>query len=40
MYFRKADCEWSLRPEVGKKVTFTVYTDDKGAGATEVSAVE
>lgn len=40
LYFRKADCEWSLRPEVGKKVTFTVYTDDKGAGATEVSAVE
>lgn len=20
----QADCEWSLRPEVGKKVTFTV----------------
>ncbi|CAJ1360317.1 unnamed protein product [Effrenium voratum] len=40
LYFRKADCEWSLRPEVGKKVSYTVYTDDKGAGAKDVSAVE
>eukprot|EP00434_Breviolum_minutum_P035586 symbB.v1.2.031502.t1/scaffold3665.1/size69420/3 len=40
LYFRKADCEWSLRPEVGKKVTFAVYTDDKGAGATEVLAAD
>ncbi|CAK9101205.1 unnamed protein product [Durusdinium trenchii] len=39
LYFRKADCEWNLRPEPGKKVTFTVYTDDKGAGATEVAVV-
>jgi len=40
LYFRKVDCEWSLRPEIGKKVSFTVYLDDKGAGAKDVVPVE
>ncbi|CAE7552841.1 unnamed protein product [Symbiodinium pilosum] len=40
LYFRKVDCQWNLRPEVGKKVTFTVYLDDKGAGAKDVMPVE
>jgi len=40
LYFRKDDCEWSLQPQVGKKVSFTVYVDDKGAGAKDVLPVE
>ncbi|CAJ1420298.1 unnamed protein product [Effrenium voratum] len=40
LYFRKADCEWTLRPDLGKKVTFGVYVDDKGAGARDVTPVE
>ena len=39
LYFRKADCDWNLRTEIGKKVTFGVYVDDKGAGAKDVAAV-
>lgn len=37
LYFRKADCEWNLRTEIGKKVTYAVYLDDKGAGAKDVA---
>ncbi|CAK9101210.1 unnamed protein product [Durusdinium trenchii] len=40
LYFRKDDCEWNLRTEIGKKVTFAVYLDDKGAGAKDVAPVE
>eukprot|EP00931_Biecheleriopsis_adriatica_P102552 TRINITY_DN77504_c0_g1_i1.p2 TRINITY_DN77504_c0_g1~~TRINITY_DN77504_c0_g1_i1.p2 ORF type:complete len:335 (+),score=87.29 TRINITY_DN77504_c0_g1_i1:95-1099(+) len=39
LYFRKTDCEWGVSTEVGTKVTFSVYVDDKGAGACKVSAV-
>eukprot|EP00913_Durusdinium_trenchii_P013048 g12248.t1 len=39
LYFRKDDCEWNLRTEIGKKVTFAVYLDDKGAGAKDVAPV-
>mmetsp|Transcript_15828 Transcript_15828/g.28128 ORF Transcript_15828/g.28128 Transcript_15828/m.28128 type:complete len:343 (-) Transcript_15828:125-1153(-) len=39
LYFRKTDCEWGAKPEAGKKVTFSVYVDDKGAGAKDVAAV-
>jgi len=40
LYFRKADCEWNLRTDIGKRVTYAVYLDDKGAGAKDVAPVE
>eukprot|EP00933_Yihiella_yeosuensis_P052315 TRINITY_DN50351_c0_g1_i1.p1 TRINITY_DN50351_c0_g1~~TRINITY_DN50351_c0_g1_i1.p1 ORF type:complete len:326 (-),score=89.06 TRINITY_DN50351_c0_g1_i1:263-1240(-) len=40
LYFRKADSEWGFKPEIGTKVTFLTYTDDKGAGARGVDKVE
>jgi len=33
LYFRKSDCEWGEKLEVGNKVTYSLYVDDKGAGA-------
>jgi len=39
LYFRKADCDWNMKPEEGTKVKYTVYVDDKGAGAENVEAV-
>jgi cold shock CspA family protein len=40
LYFRKADCEWGFKPEVGQKVVYTVYVDDKGAGAKDVASAD
>jgi len=40
LYFRRGDAEWSLKPEEGTKVKFSVYTDDKGAGAMNIAAAE
>eukprot|EP00933_Yihiella_yeosuensis_P013475 TRINITY_DN12473_c0_g1_i1.p1 TRINITY_DN12473_c0_g1~~TRINITY_DN12473_c0_g1_i1.p1 ORF type:complete len:345 (+),score=97.21 TRINITY_DN12473_c0_g1_i1:73-1107(+) len=40
LYFRKADSDWSFKPDTGKKVFFTVYIDDKGAGAKDVVSAE
>jgi len=36
LYFRRADCAPTFRPEKGAAVSFQVYTDDKGAGAYDV----
>jgi cold shock CspA family protein len=37
LYFRKPDCAVSLMMNKGCAVTFQIYIDDKGAGATEVN---
>jgi len=39
LYFRKPDIEQGYTPAAGAAVTFYVYTDDKGAGATGVIGV-
>lgn len=36
LYFRKVDCANGFSPSRGMRVSFTVYIDDKGAGACEV----
>jgi len=36
LYFRKSDVQRGVRIDKGQKVTFQIYTDDKGAGACEV----
>lgn len=38
IYFRKPDLK--CKPERGTAVTFQLYTDDKGIGASEINAVE
>merc|ERR1719284_2075009 len=37
IYFRKPDVAEGYKPEKGAAITFQVYTDDKGAGAYQVS---
>eukprot|EP00933_Yihiella_yeosuensis_P067287 TRINITY_DN7203_c0_g1_i1.p1 TRINITY_DN7203_c0_g1~~TRINITY_DN7203_c0_g1_i1.p1 ORF type:complete len:344 (+),score=94.26 TRINITY_DN7203_c0_g1_i1:62-1093(+) len=40
LYFRRQDCSPGVRISQDMKVTFSVYTDDKGAGACDVEAAE
>eukprot|EP00930_Biecheleria_cincta_P027099 TRINITY_DN19038_c0_g1_i1.p1 TRINITY_DN19038_c0_g1~~TRINITY_DN19038_c0_g1_i1.p1 ORF type:complete len:322 (+),score=72.49 TRINITY_DN19038_c0_g1_i1:106-1071(+) len=37
VYFRKTDAPWGVKLEVGSEVTFSLYTDDKGAGACDIA---
>jgi len=40
LYFRKPDVMEGFKPQKGTAVTFSVYTDDKGAGAHNVCPAE
>eukprot|EP00401_Gymnodinium_catenatum_P033338 CAMPEP_0117492940 /NCGR_PEP_ID=MMETSP0784-20121206/18843_1 /TAXON_ID=39447 /ORGANISM="" /LENGTH=247 /DNA_ID=CAMNT_0005287781 /DNA_START=105 /DNA_END=848 /DNA_ORIENTATION=+ len=40
LYFRKPDVVKGFRCEFGKACSFQVYTDDKGAGAFEITGVD
>lgn len=38
-YFRRSDCAEGFKPEKGASVSFRIYTDEKGAGACEITPI-